>query len=93
MRKSISKASTHVLADASARPGTELNHRLIHTHSVAVDPSVRVETVGIRPEDIFVILYDGAVDADAVAFGEMEAGNDCSAGGHKSWHCEPDAWV
>lgn len=87
------EAGTHVLANAGARPGTELNHRLVHSNSVALDPAVRVEVVGIRPEDILVVLHDGAVDADAVAFGKVKAGDGRSAGRDESWHCESDARV
>ena len=89
----ITQACTHILANASAGPGTELNHRLVHPHSVALDPAVRVEDFSIRPKNILIVLYDSGVNANAVAFGKMMAGNSRSADGHKSGHCEPNARV
>lgn len=83
--------STYVFTDAGARASTEYNHRPLHSQHIAFNPAVRIEFVGVRSEDILVVLYDGAVDTDAVAFREMESRDKCSARGDESGHCETDA--
>ena len=94
MRKAeAQQASTCVLANTGAWPGTELDHSLVHPHGVTLDPAVRVEGLGVGAKDIFVVLYNGTVDADAVAFGEVKARDSRSAGWNEPRHNEPNARV
>ncbi len=40
---------------------------------------------------MLVVLHNGAVDANTVAFGEMESRDKYSTRGDESGHCETDA--
>jgi hypothetical protein len=46
--------STYIFTKASASPSTELNHCFFHPHRIALNPTVRVEVVGILSKYILV---------------------------------------
>lgn len=84
---------THIFPDTRSSTGAEHEHCFLHPQTVPLQPSFGPEYLGIGSEYIRVVVYNGAVDAHAIASWKIEPGNGCTAGRDDTGHCKADAWV
>lgn len=71
----------------------ELKHVPIHIRRILAEPPVRIELMGIVPEDGLVVMHRGRTDAHPVSLGDQCPRDFRPARGHMARQREADARV